>query len=105
MNCKLLTSFVLLFGCCHAALITGDNGLLSRTADFFGIENIASLDANARAKILNNEIGADLSAGIGKQGIGAHGEVNGDVLGQKANVHADILNGHEIDQRNHDVYR
>uniref|UniRef100_A0A6P7GLJ6 Uncharacterized protein LOC114343903 n=1 Tax=Diabrotica virgifera virgifera TaxID=50390 RepID=A0A6P7GLJ6_DIAVI len=105
MNCKLLTSFVLLFGCCHAALITGKNGLLDKVTDFFAIDNIASLDANARAKVLNNEIGADLSAGIGKQGIGAYGQVNGDVLGQKANVQADILNGREIDQRNHEVYR
>ncbi|XP_057654769.1 uncharacterized protein LOC130893023 [Diorhabda carinulata] len=83
----------------------GKDSIASKAADFLGMNNLIRVDGDARAKVFGNEVGVDAAVGISKDEAGAHAGGNADVLGQKLNLHADILDGHEISQRIHQVYR
>ncbi|XP_050512713.1 uncharacterized protein LOC126888447 isoform X42 [Diabrotica virgifera virgifera] len=104
MKLKILISSFLLVGISQAALL-GRQGILAQTANKLGLGNIISVNADAEANLLGNKVGVDGAVGIGGQGIGAHLSGDADVLGQKVNVHGDVLDGHAIDQHNHEVFR
>ncbi|XP_072394569.1 uncharacterized protein [Diabrotica undecimpunctata] len=97
-------SFFLVVGVSHGALL-GKNGILSSTANKIGLGNIINVNADAEANLLGNKVGVDGAVGIGGNGIGAHLAGDANVLGQKLNVHGDVLEGHAIDQQNHQVFR
>uniref|UniRef100_A0A6P7GNV2 Uncharacterized protein LOC114340321 n=1 Tax=Diabrotica virgifera virgifera TaxID=50390 RepID=A0A6P7GNV2_DIAVI len=104
MKLKILISSFLLVGISQATLL-GRQGILAQTANKLGIGNIISVNADAEANLLGNKVGVDGAVGVGGQGIGAHLSGDADVLGQKVNVHGDVLEGHAIDQHNHEVFR
>ncbi|XP_050512775.1 uncharacterized protein LOC126888483 isoform X2 [Diabrotica virgifera virgifera] len=60
-----------------------------------GQEALANLNVDTKVNILGNEIGikGGVKLGFGKQ-LGAHADVDGKILGQKANVNAAVLNAH-----------
>lgn len=82
----------------------GQDGLIHKAAQKIGISNLITVEGDARAKFGQNEVDVDGAFGIGESGVGAHGSANADVLGQRARIRADILDGHKIDQHNHQVY-
>ncbi|XP_050513172.1 uncharacterized protein LOC126888816 [Diabrotica virgifera virgifera] len=100
----LVIPVLLLVGVSNASLL-GKNGILANTANQLGIGNIINVGADAEANLLGNKVGVDGAVGVGGQGIGAHLAGDADVLGQKVNVHGDVLEGHAIDQQNHEVFR
>ncbi|XP_072394568.1 uncharacterized protein [Diabrotica undecimpunctata] len=81
-----------------------DSLVIHKVAKELGLGNIISVDGDARAKLGNNEIGVDLAGGIGGDVVGYHAKVDGNVLGQKVNVHGDIYDGDKVDAKNHQVY-
>ncbi|CAH1109347.1 unnamed protein product [Psylliodes chrysocephalus] len=96
---------LLLVGTIEAGVLLGNDGIFHKAAKAIGIDNLVNVGVDARVKVLSNEVGIDGAVGIGGKGIGAHASADADVLGQKAKVHADILDGHKIDQHNHEVFR
>lgn len=89
----------------QAGVILGKDGLLHKAANTIGLSNVFNVGADARVNLLGNEVGIDGAVGIGESGIGAHASADADILGQKAKVHADVLDGHKIDQHNHEVFK
>ncbi|XP_050511259.1 uncharacterized protein LOC126887667 [Diabrotica virgifera virgifera] len=81
-----------------------DSLVIHKVAKGLGLGNVISVDGDARAKLGQNEIGVDLAGGIGGDVVGYHAKVDGNVLGQKVNVHGDIYDGDKVDAKNHQVY-
>uniref|UniRef100_A0A6P7GYN2 Uncharacterized protein LOC114343902 n=1 Tax=Diabrotica virgifera virgifera TaxID=50390 RepID=A0A6P7GYN2_DIAVI len=105
MNIRLLTLLLVTVGSSYGGLLFGKNSILQKVGDAVGIGNLVSVSADAEANLLGNKVGVDGAVGVGSEGIGAHLAGDADVLGQKVNVHGDILDGHAIDQHQHEVYR
>ncbi|CAG9832975.1 unnamed protein product [Diabrotica balteata] len=105
MNIKLLTLLLVTVGSAYGGLLFGKGSIIGTVGDALGINNLVSVNADAEANLLGNKVGIDGAVGIGKEGIGAHVSGDADILGQKLNIHGDLLDGHAIDQHQHEVYR
>ncbi|CAG9832980.1 unnamed protein product [Diabrotica balteata] len=60
-----------------------------------GEEPIVDVKVNSRVKVLHSEVGVQGQLTIGGHRTGFHGSADANILGQKANVHADLLNIHK----------
>ncbi|XP_072394576.1 uncharacterized protein [Diabrotica undecimpunctata] len=105
MNIKLLTLLLVTVGSAYGGLLFGKGSIISTVGNALGIDNLVSVNADAEANLLGNKVGLDGAIGVGSEGVGAHLSGDADVLGQKLNVHGDLLDGHAIDQHQHEVYR
>lgn len=77
----------------------GKNGTIHEKVEQFKTDlktkPLVNSKVNAKVKILHSEVGFSGGIVIGGNKTGAHMSANAKILGQQANVHANILNGNE----------